>query len=143
MIEIANLRSSGLLDGFLSMYGAKIRRIKPTPGRVTPAIIGWNIVSSSWSPRKYQGAFEGFGVRLGLACCSSGALTHTEKKKVNAVHASAATNSATSRCGHVCTLSTGEALTSWIEPLLTTVNKRRVWPPGPAPTGTPPAVGPG
>src|SRR5580765_43702 len=126
MIEMANLRSSGLLDGFLSMYGAKISRINPTPGSVTPAIIGWNIVSSSCNPRKYHGAFDGFGVRLGLACCSSGALTHTEKKNVNAVHARAATNSAASRCGQVCTLSTGDALTSWMEPLLTTVSRRCV-----------------
>src|SRR4029079_13426687 len=119
--EMANLRSSGLLDGFLSMYGAKINTIRPTPGRVTPAIIGWNMVSSSCSPRKYHGAFEGFGVRFGLACCNSGALTQMEKKNVNAVQARAATNSATSRWGQVWTLSTGDALTSWIEPLLTTV----------------------
>src|ERR1700741_1508723 len=87
--EIANLRASGLLDGFLSMNGANIKTIRPTPGIVTPAIIGWNIVSSSCRPRKYHGAFDGFGVRFGLACCSSGALTQTEKKKGNVVHASA------------------------------------------------------
>ena len=93
---------------------------------VTPAIIGWNIVSSSCRPRKYHGAFDGFGVWLRLASCSSGALTKTEKTNVNAVHTSAATNSAASRCGHVCTLSIGAALTSWIEPLLTTVSNRWV-----------------
>ena len=65
--EVANLRSSGLLDGFLSMYGAKISTIRPTPGIVTPAIIGWNIVSSSCRPRKYHGAFDGLGVWLMLA----------------------------------------------------------------------------
>ena len=32
MSEIANLRSSGLLDGFLSMYGAKIRQDQPDAG---------------------------------------------------------------------------------------------------------------
>ena len=122
----ANLRSSGLLDGFLSMYGAKIRMISPTPGMVTPATIGWNIVSSSCRPRKYHGAFDGFGVWLKLASCSSGAFTKIEKMNVNARQARAATNSATSRCGHVCTLSTGEALTSWIDPLLTTVRSRWV-----------------
>src|SRR5580765_4465654 len=92
MIEMANLRSSGLLDGFLSMYGAKIRRIRPTPGSVTPAIIGWNMVSSSCRPRKYHGAFDGFGVRLGLACSRSGALTHTENRNVKVRQTSAATN---------------------------------------------------
>ena len=45
---------------------------------------------------------------------------------------SAATNSTTSRCGQTWTLSTGSALTSWIEPDLTTVSSRWVWPPGPA-----------
>ena len=60
------MRSSGLFDGFLSMYGAKISTIRPTPGIVTPAIIGWNIVSSSCRPRKYHGAFDGFGVWFGV-----------------------------------------------------------------------------
>ena len=40
--------------------------------------------------------------------------------------ASAATNSTASRWGQVCTLSTGVALTSWIEPDLTTVSRRWV-----------------
>ena len=124
--EVANLRSSGLFDGFLSMNGAKISTIRPTPGMVTPAIIGWNIVSSSCRPRKYQGAFDGFGVWLMLASCSSGALTKIEKTNVKARQSSEATNSAASRCGHVCTLSTGDALTSWIEPDLTTVSSRCV-----------------
>src|SRR5690606_28849538 len=51
------------------------------------------------------------------------------------------TNSAANRCGQVWTLSTGVALTSWIEPDLTTVSRRWVWPPGPAPIGTPPPAG--
>src|SRR4026209_2239591 len=116
MSEMANFRSSGLLDGFLSMNGAKISTINPTPGSVTPAIIGWNMVSSSCRPRKYHGAFEGLGVWLMLECCSSGALTQIEKRNVNSKQAREATNSAASRCGHVWTLSTGCALTSWIEP---------------------------
>src|SRR5687767_9987539 len=120
--DVANLRSSGLLDGFLSMYGAKISTIRPTPGMVTPAIIGWNIVSSSCRPRKYHGALDGLGVWFGLECCSSGALTQIENRNVNSVQAMEATNSAASKCGHVWTLSIGCALTSWIEPDLTTVS---------------------
>ena len=77
---------------------------------VTPATIGWNIVSSSCRPRKYHGAFDGFGVRLMLASCSSGALTKIEKTRVKAVMARAATNSTASRCGQVCTLSIGRGL---------------------------------
>ena len=51
----------------------------PMPGMVTPATIGWNIVSSSCRPRKYHGAFDGFGVWLKLASSSSGAFTKIEK----------------------------------------------------------------
>ena len=56
------------------------------PGMVTPATIGWNIVSSSWRPRKYHGAFDGFGVWLMLASVSSGAFTKIEKTSRKAVH---------------------------------------------------------
>ena len=38
--EIANLRSSGLFDGFLSIYGARINKNRAKPGIVTPATIG-------------------------------------------------------------------------------------------------------
>src|SRR3954451_9941261 len=101
------------------------------PGMVTPATIGWNIVRSSCSPRKYQGAFDGFGVRLKLAMPSSGALTNVEKTSRKTVITSEATNSTTSRWGQVWTLSVGVALTSWIEPDLTTVSSRWVCPAGP------------
>jgi len=58
-------------------------------------------VRSSCRPRKYHGAFDGFGVAFVFASWSSGAFTKIEKKNVNAVQASAATNSAARRCGHV------------------------------------------
>src|SRR3954447_11849918 len=132
---IANLRSSGLLLGLRSVYGARMSPNRPTPGIVTPATIGWNIVRSSCRPRKYHGAFDGFGVRLTLASVCNGALTNVENTSRNAVITSDATNSTTSRCGHTCTLSIGAALTSWIEPDLTTVSRRCVSPPGPAATG--------
>ena len=67
-------------------------------------------------PRKYHGAFDGFGVALTSASRSSGALTNTEKIVTKAVQKSAAPNSTMMRCGHVCTLSRGLALMSWIEP---------------------------
>src|SRR5919199_5681249 len=107
----------------------------PMPGMVTPATMGWNMVSSSWRPRKYQGALEGLGVKLKLAAARNGAFTTAEKMKTNAVMASAATNSPTSRWGQTCTLSVGETLTSWIDPALTTVSRRWVWPSGPRATG--------
>src|SRR5205814_9540611 len=63
------------------------------------------------------------------------ALTIAENTSRNAVIASAATNSTTNRWGHTWTLSPGVALTSWMEPDLTTVSRRWVWPSGPVATG--------
>ena len=77
------------------------------PGMVTPATIGWNMVSSSCRPRKYHGAFDGFGVLLKSASCSNGARTIAEKMVSAAVTISRDANSTTRRCGHVCTLSCG------------------------------------
>ena len=137
MSEMANLRSSGFREGFLSRYGAMTSRKRPMPGMVTPATIGWNMVRSSWSPRKYQGAFEGFGVLLKSANSRSGAFTKIEKSVVNRVMMIAARNSATSRCGQTWTLSVGMALVSWMEPDLTTVSSRWLWPSGPEPCAGP------
>ena len=59
---VMNFRSSGRFDSFRSKYGANIQAMIPIPGIVTPAILGWNIVNNSCNPRKYHGAFDGFGV---------------------------------------------------------------------------------
>ena len=97
------------------------------PGIVTPATIGWNIVSSSCRPRKYHGAFDGFGVLLKSARPSSGAFTSAEKIVRNAVTASDRgeldRRAGAARCGPCPAAS---ALTSWIEPDLTTVSSRWV-----------------
>src|SRR4051794_10877761 len=136
-MEIAYLRSDGLFDGFLSMNGAIAMRPSATPGIVTPATIGWNIVRSSWRPRKYQGAFDGFGVWLMSARPSNGAFTSAEKIVTIAVSDSSDANSMDNRCGQVWTLSWASPLVCWIEPALTTVSNRWVWPPGPTPAGAP------
>src|SRR5918993_4780337 len=107
----------------------------PMPGMVTPATIGWNMVRSSWSPRKYQGALDGLGVKLKLAAARNGAFTTAENTSRKALQARQAMNSPMSRCGQVCTLSVGVALTSWIDPALTTVSRRWVCPSGPLATG--------
>ena len=65
------------------------------PGIVTPAIIGWNMVSSSCRPRKYHGAFDGFGVLLKSARPSRGARTIAEKMVSAAVTMSNVANSTT------------------------------------------------
>jgi hypothetical protein len=125
-IEIANFRSVGACDGFLSTNGATARRNRPMPGIVTPATMGWNMVSSSWRPRKYHGAFDGFGVLLKSARPRSGARTSAEKTSIAAVTTSTAANSMTSRCGHTCTLSCASARVCWIDPDFTTVSSRCV-----------------
>src|SRR5882762_887081 len=51
-------------------------QISPTMirlGSTTPASHGSKYTSISCRPRKYHGAFDGFGVLAGLAGCSSGA----------------------------------------------------------------------
>src|SRR5690349_11852828 len=75
IIVMANLRSSGLCDGFLSMYGVIAITPSAMPGINTPATDGLNIFRSSCRPRKYHGAFDGFGVAFTSAKPSSGAFT--------------------------------------------------------------------
>src|SRR3984893_15349957 len=59
--------------GFLSTYGMQINPTMMRLGSTTPASHGSKYTSISCSPRKYHGAFDGFGVFAGLAGCSSGA----------------------------------------------------------------------
>src|SRR5688572_10676996 len=74
-------------------------------GSTTPANHGSKYTSISCSPRKYQGAFDGLGVFVGLAISSSGASMpndHTVRKAMTAiVHR----NSFLVRYGQVYTLS--------------------------------------
>jgi hypothetical protein len=58
-----------------------------------------------------------------------------EKTTRNALITRSETNSAWRRCGHTLTLSPGSALTCWIDPDLTTVRRRCVWPSGPVIVG--------
>ena len=125
-IAIANLRSAGLFDGFLSTNGASMSSTSAMPGMSTPAICGLNIVSSSCSPRKYHGAFDGFGVLLKSASPSNGARTSAEKMVTPASTIRIDANSITSRCGQVWTLSCASARVCWIDPDLTTVSSRCV-----------------
>ena len=62
------------------------------------------------------------------------------KLNVKPVMSRAARNSTTNRWGHTWTLSWGWALTSWMDPDLTTVSSRWVWPPGPVAVGAGPAA---
>src|SRR5262252_1745367 len=58
----------------MSMNGITISPRMMNVGSTTPACQGSKKTSISWRPRKYHGAFDGFGVRAGLAGSSMGAL---------------------------------------------------------------------
>src|SRR3990172_414434 len=102
------------------------RPARPRPGMSTPAICGSKYDSNSWRPRKYHGAFDGFGWALGLANSRSGASWKIENTVSRASTTSRATNSIASKWGHTLTLSVGSFLTCWIAFALTTVSRRWV-----------------
>src|SRR5437764_13837764 len=72
-------------------------------GMTTPAIHGSKYTSISWRPRKYQGAFAGFMVRLGLAGSSSGAFKVIDQTMRMMVTMMAARNSTRRRNGQTWT----------------------------------------
>ena len=74
-------------------------------GTITPASAGCMCSSSSCRFRKYHGALDGFGVRSGLACASSGAFTSQDKTISKSSMTRAAMNSMISRCGQTNTVS--------------------------------------
>src|SRR6266542_2089481 len=107
---------------------------------VTPATIGWKYRSSSWRPRKYHGALDGFGVRFEFATSRRGALTSIENTVTKANIAKAATASRMSRCGQTLTLSSWRGSARWMPSGGTMASRRCVSPNLPcAPTwpGTP------
>src|SRR5207248_10473333 len=90
---IATLRSDGRLLGLRSRKGTRIMSTITKVGKATPAISGGNRDSSSCKPRKYQGAFDGFGVMPGLAWPRRGACNQMETMIKKTVMATAAMNS--------------------------------------------------
>src|SRR6266576_938051 len=74
-------------------------------GSTTPANHGSKETRISWRPRKYQGAFEGFGVLVGLAGSSSGASTTIDQMVTSAMTIVPTSISRRTRYGHVWTLS--------------------------------------
>src|SRR5262249_54097679 len=89
----------------MSMYGITINPMMMNVGRTTPGWEGSKKTSISCSPRKYHGAFDGFGVRVGLAGSSSGASTRSAHTSSSSVITMAHRNSERTRNGQVWTLS--------------------------------------
>src|SRR5581483_671449 len=89
----------------MSMYGITMSPRMMNDGSTTPACHGSKKTSISWRPRKYHGAFDGFGVRVGFAGSSSGASEssdHTSRTRIVRIEIR---NSFRTRCGQVWTLS--------------------------------------
>src|SRR5881628_2325151 len=89
----------------MSRYGITISPRMMKVGRTTPACQGSKKTSISWRPRKYHGAFDGFGVRVGLAGSSSGASTSSDQTISRIMIAHAIRNSLRTRWGQVWILS--------------------------------------
>src|SRR3989475_8742295 len=89
----------------MSRYGITMRPTMMKVGRTTPACQGSKKTSISWRLREYHGAFDGFGVRVGLAGSSSGASTSSDQTISRIIIAHAIRNSLRTRCGQVWILS--------------------------------------
>src|SRR2546429_3032055 len=89
----------------MSMKGMTIKPTMMKVGNITPACQGSKNTSISCRPRKYHGAFDGFGVRVGLAGSSSGASTSSDQTISRIIIAHAIRNSLRTRCGQVWILS--------------------------------------
>src|SRR2546427_6744971 len=87
------------------MYGITISPTMIKDGSTTPAIHGSKLTSVSCSPRKYQGALEGFGVLVGFAGSSIGASTVMLHTMSTRRRMQPEMNSARTRYGQVWTLS--------------------------------------
>src|SRR5438128_5252294 len=89
----------------MSRKGITISPRMMNVGSTTPACQGSKKTSISCRPRKYQGALEGFGVRVGLAGSSSGASTRSDQTISNRMMPIEIRNSLRTRCGQVWILS--------------------------------------
>src|ERR1700691_347526 len=89
----------------MSRYGINMSPTMMKLGSTTPAYHGSKNTSISCKPRKYHGAFDGLGVRVGCDGCSSGALSssdHTRKTMMTRIDIR---NSLRTRNGQVCSFS--------------------------------------
>src|SRR3954466_5311635 len=108
-IVISALRSLNvkypLPFGLRSIYGMQISPTMISPGSTTPASQGSKYTNISCSPRKYHGAFDGFGVFAGFAGCSSGAFRKIDHTISTTEQTISAISSVYTRSGHTHTRS--------------------------------------
>src|SRR5579862_7048460 len=91
--------------GLISRYGINISPTIINVGSTTPAYHGSKNTSISCKPRKYHGAFDGFGVRVGFDGCSSGAFSSSDHTVKTMMTSSDMRNSLRTRNGQVCSFS--------------------------------------
>src|SRR5216684_4999265 len=89
----------------MSRYGISISPTMINVGSTTPAYHGSKNTNISCKPRKYHGAFDGFGVRVGFDGCSSGALSSSDHTVNTMITSSVIRNSLRTRNGQVCSFS--------------------------------------
>src|ERR1017187_4319481 len=89
----------------MSRYGTSIRPTMMKLGNTTPAYHGSKNTSISCNPRKYHGAFDGLGVRVGFDGSSSGALMVSDHMVSTAITSNDIRNSLRTRNGQVWSLS--------------------------------------
>src|SRR5208282_904624 len=89
----------------MSRYGISISPTMMKLGSTTPAYHGSKNTSISCNPRKYHGAFDGLGVRVGFDGCSSGALSNSDHTVNTMITRIDIRNSLRTRNGQVCSFS--------------------------------------
>src|SRR5271168_2297478 len=89
----------------MSRYGISISPTMMKLGSTTPAYHGSKNTSISCRPRKYHGAFDGLGVRVGFDGCSSGALSSSDHTVNTMITRIDIRNSLRTRNGQVCSFS--------------------------------------
>src|SRR5271168_5071812 len=89
----------------MSRYGISISPTMMKLGSTTPAYHGSKNTSISCRPRKYHGAFDGLGVRVGFDGCSSGALSSSDHTVNTMITRIDMRNSLRTRNGQVCSFS--------------------------------------
>src|ERR1700678_3311538 len=89
----------------MSRNGISIRPTMMKLGSTTPAYHGSKNTSISCKPRKYHGALDGLGVRVGFDGCSSGALSSSDHTVNTMMTRIDMRNSLRTRNGQVCSFS--------------------------------------
>src|SRR5204863_10206336 len=96
------------------MYGITMRPRMMNVGSTTPACHGSKKTSISCRPRKYHGALDGLGVRVGLAGYAGGAFTRGDRTNGGGLIPTEMRKSFRRRRGEMFTLSAPGPVACWM-----------------------------